>query len=144
MKVIKDDLLEQIIRIIPEVKKPSELKPFPEVVSTLSSEELTDIHSHYMAWYSYIADKLKYEKALLTVAKLEMDTYYRKSFVAIPKKTTQKDKELLIKANDKYLEFEKNFEFKRTMVEILELELETLEKQIMTLRAELRRREVKP
>lgn len=121
--------------------EPQEIPKFPETVSTLTSQELADLHALYLAWYAFIADKLKLFTVEETRLSFELGVILRKGLVSVEGKT-MKEKEIKVKSRDNYLELEAKWSEKNLVCLNLKSELDILEKMFMALRSEMRRREV--
>ena len=122
-------------------REPKEVPAYPEEVSTLTSQELSDYHAIYTAWYAYISDRLKLFRLEESKLKFELGVMLRKG-LAIASGKTIKEKETKVKITDEYLELESKWFEKKQVCDQFSMELETLEKMFMSLRSEMRRREL--
>ena len=122
-------------------KEPKAVPAYPEEVSTLTSQQLADYHAIYTAWYAYISDKLKMFRLEESKLQFELGILLRKG-LAIASGKTIKEKETQVKITDEYLELESKWFEKKQICDQLSMELDTLEKMFMSLRSEMRRREI--
>jgi hypothetical protein len=125
-----------------KVRHEGNLPNFPNQVSSLDSNQLADVHSQYTAWFGYVSDKLKYINVACTIVNNEAQeafNYVLSSLSGL--KINLKEKEARAKGDEGYKvlkDYLIQLEAFRTM---LDAETTTLEKQMMSLARELRRRE---
>ena len=119
---------------------PETLPNIPNAVSAISSTKVSDLHGLYAAWLAYTRDKLKYVSAISTVLIKDVDIIYRKRLISVEGKTLEARKQEA-KSGVDYIEAEEVLSVVTSLKAMLEFEVETLDKQMMSMRSELRRRE---
>ena len=118
------------------------LPQFPNKFSALSSNEAGDIHMKYAAWTDYASGKLKYLKTAQTVLSFEKNKAFKQALAKQTGNVTER--KILAETDEVYLsvlEYETDL---NALVAMVEKEVEALDKQVMAIRAELRRKENTP
>jgi hypothetical protein len=120
-----------------------ELPAFPTKMSSIDGHQLADIHAHYTAFYGYTSDKLKYLKAVSTVLAKELSEQYNSALLGADFPRTAKADQIkaTVKSDLAYMGVLEYVTVTTALQEMVTEERETLDKQMMSLAREIRRRE---
>jgi len=118
-----------------------ELPAFPNSMATLQSDEIGDYLGRFTAWYAYTADKKKYLSVALNVVSNELDIVYRQSLATMTAKANLEIKKAEARSTDEYLLIEEYVQEVGNLMDMLDIELNKLDKSIATLSREVSRRE---
>ena len=138
--------VEQVLTIylglnIPKsVKEPKSIAEIPNKIAAIDGQEVANLHANYAAWLAYTQDKLKYLVAIHSVLLKDLDIIYRKALAASVEKTLELRRNEA-KISEGYLEVEEVLNIVESVKGMLTHQVSTLDKQMMTMRSELRRRE---
>lgn len=118
-----------------------ELPAFPNSMATLTSDEVGDYLGRFTAWYAFTADKKKYLAVAYNVVQNELDITYRKSLATMTTKANLEIKKAEARSTEDYLIIEEYAQEVSNLMDMLDIELNKLDKSIATLSREVSRRE---
>lgn len=121
--------------------KPQESsKAFPNKISSLDSNQIANIHANYTAWLGYMQDRLKYVTVAYGVIEKEVKEVYNTEYLN-SKGSNKEKREAEAKTSESYKALS-NYRMKVEGVKIMfDQQVSLLDKQLMSLARELRRRE---
>jgi len=130
-------------KVIPSVAKPSGAPEFPNKVSGVDLNELRDYHSQFESWLGYTKDRLKFFKVVKTVVSDLMDDAYNKRMADLKDaKGNIEGKKAHARIGKEYLNLKAIYIKAEALEEMLYNETTRLESHVMSLRAELKSREL--
>lgn len=118
-----------------------ELPSFPNGVATLNSDEVGDFLGQFTAWYAFTADKKKYLVVAMNVVSNELDIIFRKELATMTTKANLEIKKAAARVTEDYLIVEEYVQEVGNLMDMLDIELNKLDKSIASLSREISRRE---
>lgn len=148
---LPDDLREKVYRTFDRyfgfgllsqaAYKGEELPSFPNGVATLNSDEVGDFLGQFTAWYAFTADKKKYLVVAMNVVSNELDIIFRKELATMTTKANLEIKKAAARVTEDYLIVEEYVQEVGNLMDMLDIELNKLDKSIASLSREISRRE---